>query len=114
MFLRNHLHASGGSREDHFGVGYDVALLVSRFAVNGFEIDAEALLRDRRAFDHALDAAVGDKLNIGAFECGNDRRGEPDNAGGSEHGNLGSFPVAIEFLFQLAFDAGDHRCGGCE
>ena len=93
VLLRDDLHARGGGREDHFGIGDDSRFCSGGFAGDGFEIDAEALLRNFGGLDDALDAAVRDELHVGAFKRGDDRGGEADDAGGAEHGDLHALPA---------------------
>ena len=112
VFFGDHLNAGGGGCENHFGVGDDVAFLLGGFAVDRFQVNAEALLGNRSILDDAFDAAMGDELNVGAFESGNDRGGKADDTGRPEYGDLGALPAAAEFEFQLALNAGDHR-GRC-
>ena len=114
VLLGNDLHAGGGGGEDHLGVGDDFALLLRRLAVDGFEVDTEALLGDLGVLDDAFDAAMRDELYVGAFECGDDGGGEADDAGGAEYGDLHAFPVAVELILQHALDAGDHGGGSRE
>ena len=68
MFCRDDLNAGSGGSEDDLGVSDDIALLIRRFAGNRFEIDTEALFRNCRALDDAINAAMGNKLNIRAFK----------------------------------------------
>ncbi len=106
--LGHDLDARGGSGEDDFRVLDDFGALFGGLAVDGFEVDAEAFLRHGGALDDAVDAAVGDELDLGALEGRDDRGGEADDAGGAEYGDASSLPGAAELELQDALDAGDH------
>ena len=68
MLFGDYLHAGRSGREDNLRVGNDIAFLIRRFPGNRFEIDAEALLRNCRTLDDAIDAAMGDEPHIRALE----------------------------------------------
>ena len=88
-------HAGGGGGEDHLGIGDDRALLLRRLARLGDEVDTEALLGHLGRLDDAVDAAMGDERDFGAFQRSDDRGGEADDAGGAEHGDLRAFPGRV-------------------
>ena len=112
--MRDDLHAGSGRGEDHFRVLDDFSALFGGFTVDRLEVDAEAFLGHGGALDDAVDAAVGDELHLGAFERGDDGRGEADDAGGAEHGDARSLPGAAELQLQDTLDAGDHGGGSGE
>ena len=84
---------------------------ILRLARLGDQIDAEALLGHFRRLDDAINAAVSNERHLRAFQRGNDRGGEADDAGGAEHGDLRALPALVEFGAQHALDAGDHGRG---